>query len=61
MADKAINVKSVKQETDKAWLTVLEDGSEVWFPKSQCSMEDNKIHVPGWLVKAKDLGDAWDN
>ena len=60
MEDKTITVKSIKHETDKAWLAILEDNSEVWFPKSQCSMLDNAIKVPGWLAEAKSLSGKWD-
>jgi len=61
MADKVLDFKSIKHETSKAWLTILKDDSEVWFPKSQCSMKDEKsLVVPEWLVKAKDI-DSWDD
>jgi len=54
---KVIDVKDVKIETDKAWLAILKDGNEVWFPKSQCNMQMNKTQlvVPEWLLKAKSL------
>lgn len=55
MADVTIKIKSVKHETDMAWLAILEDGSEVWFPKSQCSLKENSLLVPDWLVEAKNI------
>ena len=57
-----LDIKSVKHETSKAWLAILKDDSEVWFPKSQCSMEkDNLISVPEWLMKAKNIPSSWDD
>lgn len=50
-----LTVKSIKHETPKSWLAVLEDNSEVWFPKSQCTLEDNTLTVPDWLIEAKNL------
>lgn len=56
MTDKKLTVKSIKHETPKAWLAILEDGSEVWFPKSQCSKkEDNTLLVPDWLLETKNI------
>ena len=57
---KVLDIKSVKLETPKAWLAILEDGIEIWFPKSQCSMGENtlKITVPEWLLRAKDIA-SW--
>ena len=58
---RTISLKSVKHETPKAWLAILDDDKEVWFPKSQCEMtEDNKLSVPEWLLKEKGLNDNWD-
>jgi hypothetical protein len=29
---------------------------EVWLPKSQVEIAGGQIHVPGWLVRDRDLG-----
>ena len=57
---KDIKVDSIKHETPKAWLVILEDKKEVWFPKSQCKYEDGIMSVPEWLCKEKDLIE-WDD
>jgi hypothetical protein len=46
----------IKWETDKAWLVVM-DGKELWFPKSQCSINTKKkiIIIPDWLATEKEL------
>jgi hypothetical protein len=54
-----LEVRSIKHETPKAWLAILEDDKEVWFPKSQCKMDGNTLSVPGWLLKEKGLNE-WD-
>ena len=50
-----VKVSAIKAETQKAWLATLEDGKEIWFPKSQCKMEDNEIKIPEWLAKEKGI------
>lgn len=32
--------KEIKHETDKAWLLVMTDNTEVWMPKSLCHEHD---------------------
>ena len=46
----------ILQESDLAWLLDLGD-DEVWFPKSQCELdEDNKfIEVPEYIAVDKGL------
>lgn len=53
--DVTIKIKSVKHETDKAWLAILTDDSEVWFPKSQCDLKGEKITLPKWLARTKEI------
>jgi hypothetical protein len=55
-----VSIKSVKHETPKAWLTILEDNQEIWFPKSQCKIDGTTISAPRWLVKEKGLLDQYD-
>lgn len=47
---------SVKWETKKAWLVVM-DERELWFPKSQCeiNVKNKIITVPEWLAIEKEL------
>lgn len=47
----------VETETDLAWLFEIDGGEQVWFPKSQCELDDSQtsILVPLWLAKAKGL------
>lgn len=41
--------KSIKKETDKAWLLIMTGDAERWFPKSKCDVEGNFIFLPRWL------------
>lgn len=53
----------ISQETDAAFLVVLEDGEEVWLPKSQISDpedyakgdKDGVISVTEWIAEQKGL------
>jgi len=56
-----LNVESIKRETEKAWLTVFDNGDEVWLPKSQCKLKDNKISIPSWLARANNIEEDLDN
>ena len=60
MAEITLNIQSVKRETPKAWLAILKNGSEIWFPKSQCSIDDNSLTLPDWLAKAKGIAPDYD-
>jgi hypothetical protein len=44
---------TVKKETAKAWLVGHPDGEDSWIPKSQCTIEGDKLTVPGWLKDQK--------
>lgn len=48
-----VEIKSIKHETPKAWLAIMEDDREIWFPKSQCELNDGVLSVPEWLMKEK--------
>lgn len=58
-----LDVKSVKRETDAAFLLVLEDGSEHWIPKSQMADpndyeegdENCTISVTEWIAEQKGI------
>ena len=45
----------LKHETEKAWLLIMDDDSEVWCPKSQCSYDGTTVDIPKWLAKTKGL------
>lgn len=45
--------KTIKKETQKAWLLIMNGGNEMWFPKSHCTIKDNMIIIPTWLVYKK--------
>ena len=40
------------RESDQAWFIFLEDGREIWFPKSQCELDEDEkwIDMPDWLA-----------
>lgn len=48
-----IDFKSVIRETEKAWLLLLKEDKEQWYPKEYCiiSEEYKDIIVPDWLLK----------
>lgn len=46
----------ILHESDDAWLLLMEwvdDSFKIWFPKSECSIEDEIITVPAWLLERK--------
>ena len=47
--DNLIENFEVLHETDKAWL-ILEGNQKAWFPKSQCSIEEDGFIYPDWLT-----------
>src|SRR6056297_720823 len=49
--------KSIKKETNKAWLLIMSGGNEMWFPKSKCKIDGDKIILPEWL-KLKIIADT---
>jgi hypothetical protein len=53
-----IEYEEIEEETDKAWLLLVEEDS-VWLPKSQCSIDEdrNLIYVPVWLAEQKELSE----
>lgn len=59
-----LDVSLVKRETEKAFLLRLEDGSEVWVPRSQVSEpddyeegdEDCTVSVTEWFAEKEGLG-----
>lgn len=74
MTTTEITLEGIKRETDKAILAKVEIetcagrcGKEIWFPKSQTTVADNKLIVPAWLAKKKldefrvDSFDSWFN
>jgi hypothetical protein len=56
-----VKVASIKHETPKAWLAIMEDSKEIWFPKSQCKLSDDLMTVPNWLLKEKGVTADWDD
>lgn len=54
--NRTIDYDELKTETNKAWLLDIE-GEEIWFPKSQCDLDEESscIEIPKWLAKAKGL------
>lgn len=47
-----ICIDEVRAETPKAWLIVYtryRSTWESWFPKSQCTIEGDRLFVPEWL------------
>ena len=54
----ALRFNEEKVETARAYLLVLEDGEEAWFPKSQIVSIDwntGTLQVPRWLAEEKGL------
>lgn len=60
-----LDVRIIRQETEKAFQVVLEDGSFHWLPKSQISEPDDyeagdencTISITEWLAEQKGLSD----
>jgi len=55
-----VDYDKIKWATGAAWLLDLGSGSDVWVPKSQCSLEvaeDDSPYflIPEWLAKEKGL------
>jgi len=46
-----LEFKSIKKETPKAWLLIMSGDAEYWFPKSKCSIKNNILTVPKWLLR----------
>ncbi len=44
---------TVRGETPAAWLCEFSDGSAHWLPKSRCTMRDDVVTVPPWLIQRK--------
>lgn len=59
-----LDVDEIVRETDAAFLVRLDDGEEVWLPKSQISSPetlaegdcDVTVSVTEWIAKEKGLG-----
>ena len=49
-----IEYDSILHETDGAWLLEI-DGDHIWFPKSQCDLDEEYIWCPEWLAEKKRL------
>jgi hypothetical protein len=58
-----LDVDLIKSETDRAFLVVLEDGEEVWLPKSQISDPDDymagdenvALSITEWIADQKGI------
>ena len=58
-----LEVAKIERETDAAFLLTLEDGEQVWIPKSQISDpeelkagdEDLTVSVSEWIAEQKGL------
>jgi len=58
-----LDVKRIVRETPKAFLLMLEDGSEHWIPKNQIADPDNydqgdencTVSISEWIAQQKDL------
>lgn len=52
-----IDYVDIKAETDKAYLFTLEDGREIWAPKSQVDLLETRdaVRMPMWLAREKEL------
>ena len=50
----------IKVSTGEAWLVTLDNGEEVWLPKSECHhyAEHHKFSVPRWLADKKGISDG---
>lgn len=58
--DISLHFDEIRAETDDAYLIYIEDEElEVWLPKSQIRMreEKSKIYLPEWLAKKHGLYD----
>ncbi len=45
----AFDFLKIKQETEKAWLLIMNGSAEQWFPKKYCRIKDNTVYLPIWL------------
>ena len=54
--DIAIDFDELEQETEAAFLVVIDD-EKIWLPKSQVRMypKGKKVFVPEWLAQSKGL------
>lgn len=50
---KKYQIVEIVQETEKAWLILLEDGRKQWFAKSQCRVEGWHLYAPDWIFKGE--------
>lgn len=41
------------KETSKAYLIEMNNGGKEWFPKSQCTLLNDLLYVPQWLLDRK--------
>jgi len=47
---------SIIRETENAWLIRLDNGDELFFPKSQTDWEGHELwSIPHWLAEEKGL------
>jgi hypothetical protein len=53
--DDELCYEEIITQTDKAWLLKMDVGTEIWWPKSQCTLDEEEcmIFVPHWLVLKK--------
>lgn len=56
----SITIHNIKRETEKALLITVEIENPInsklmdfWFPKSQVSVDGNRLNAPKWLLRAK--------
>ncbi len=54
---KFFDYASVEKKTEKAFLLTMESGEELWFPKSQCKLNErtSEVEVPKWMAVDKGL------
>lgn len=58
-----LDVERIERETDRAFKLILDDGEEVWMPKSQVSDPDDyqegdtnvSMSVTDWIAEQKGL------
>lgn len=49
-----LEIRELIKTTDKAWQMKLDSGI-YWLPKSQCRIINNKVYIPEWLCRSKEI------
>lgn len=50
-----VPVNEILSESEKAWHILLDNGSQDWFPKSQCRIIEGILYLPKWIAEKKGI------